>query len=170
MPISETEVHLDPDALAAQLADDVRAGLTATPRTIPPKYFYDARGSRLFDEITRLPEYYPTRTERAILVDHAKEIALVTGARSLVELGSGTSEKTQLLIGALMESGRLRRLPSGAIRSSSASRASRTSRKGCGSAEDTPETTPAPPAATTSRNSPSAPEYTGGAPSPSASM
>lgn len=107
MPISETEVHLDPDALAAQLADDVRAGLTATPRTIPPKYFYDARGSRLFDEITRLPEYYPTRTERAILVDHAKEIALVTGARSLVELGSGTSEKTRLLLDALRDAGSL---------------------------------------------------------------
>ena len=107
MPISQTEVHLDPGALAAQLADDVRAGLTATPRTIPPKYFYDARGSRLFDEITRLPEYYPTRTERAILVDHAKEIALVTGARSLVELGSGTSEKTRLLLDALRDAGSL---------------------------------------------------------------
>ncbi len=107
MPITETEVHLDPGALAAQLADDVRAGLTATPRTIPPKYFYDARGSRLFDEITRLPEYYPTRTERAILVDHAKEIALVTGARSLVELGSGTSEKTRLLLDALRDAGSL---------------------------------------------------------------
>ena len=62
------EAHLeDPDALAAQLADDVRAGLTATPRTIPPKYFYDARGSALFEEITVLPEYFPTRTEAALL-------------------------------------------------------------------------------------------------------
>ncbi|ROR91377.1 L-histidine N(alpha)-methyltransferase [Nocardioides aurantiacus] len=107
MPIRTTEVHLDPGALADQMADDVRAGLTATPRTIPPKYFYDARGSLLFDEITRLPEYYPTRTERAILEDHAKDVALATEARSLVELGSGTSEKTRLLLDALRDAGTL---------------------------------------------------------------
>ena len=88
MPISETEVHLDPDALAAQLADDVRAGLTATPRTIPPKYFYDARGSALFVDITRLPEYYPTRAEAAILARHADEIAAVSGADWLVALAA----------------------------------------------------------------------------------
>ena len=57
------------------MATDVRAGLTATPKTLPPKYFYDARGSELFDEITRLPEYYPTRTERAILEAHVDDIA-----------------------------------------------------------------------------------------------
>ena len=86
------QIHLDPGALATQLADDVRRGLSATPKTLPPKYFYDARGSELFDEITRLPEYYPTRTERAILLAHAADIAAATGAETLVELGSVTSE------------------------------------------------------------------------------
>ena len=102
------EVYLDPGALQDQLARDVRAGLTATPMTLPPKYFYDARGSELFDEITRLPEYYPTRAERAILVAHAAEIAQITDAETLVELGSGTSEKTRLLLRALRERGTLR--------------------------------------------------------------
>jgi L-histidine N-alpha-methyltransferase len=91
------------------LAADVGAGLTATPKTLPPKYFYDARGSELFDEITRLAEYYPTRTERAILTERAPEIAAVTGARTLIELGSGTSEKTRLLLRALQAAGTLRR-------------------------------------------------------------
>jgi L-histidine N-alpha-methyltransferase len=95
------EVHLDSGALAEQMAADVRAGLTATPKALPPKYFYDARGSELFDEITRLPEYYPTRTERAILVEHAADIAAATRASTLIELGSGTSEKTRLLLAAL---------------------------------------------------------------------
>src|SRR3954468_8803058 len=103
------DVYLDPGALADQLATDVRAGLTATPKTLPPKYFYDARGSELFDEITRLPEYYPTRTERAILAAHAGEIAAASGAEVLVELGSGTSEKTRLLLDALRAAGTLRR-------------------------------------------------------------
>src|SRR4051812_34454363 len=102
-------VHLDPGALAAQMAVDVRAGLTSVPKTLPPKYFYDARGSELFDEITRLPEYYPTRTERAILDERAGEIAAATGAETLVELGSGTSEKTRLLLRALRSAGTLRR-------------------------------------------------------------
>jgi L-histidine N-alpha-methyltransferase len=103
------DVYLDPGALAEQLAEDVRDGLTATPKVLPPKYFYDARGSELFDEITRLPEYYPTRTERAILVEHAAEIAALTGAQTLIELGSGTSEKTRLLIRALRDAGSLQR-------------------------------------------------------------
>ena len=102
-------IRLDPDALARQLADDVRAGLTATPKVLPPKYFYDARGSELFDEITRLPEYYPTRAERAILEAHAGEIAAASGAETLLELGSGTSEKTRLLLHALRDAGTLRR-------------------------------------------------------------
>jgi L-histidine N-alpha-methyltransferase len=109
MASEPAEVHLDPGALAAQMATDVRAGLTATPKTLPPKYFYDARGSELFDEITRLPEYYPTRTERAILDAHVEEIAALTGAETLVELGSGTSEKTRLLLRALTGAGTLRR-------------------------------------------------------------
>jgi L-histidine N-alpha-methyltransferase len=109
MPSEPAEVHLDPGALAAQMATDVRAGLTATPKTLPPKYFYDARGSELFDEITRLPEYYPTRAERSILESHVDDIASLTSAETLVELGSGTSEKTRLLLRALTGAGTLRR-------------------------------------------------------------
>ncbi len=103
------DVHLDPSALAEQMAIDVREGLTATPKTLPPKYFYDARGSELFDEITRLPEYYPTRTERSILQQRAGDIASATAAETLIELGSGTSEKTRLLLQALAAGGTLRR-------------------------------------------------------------
>jgi len=87
----------------------VRAGLGATPKTLPPKWFYDDRGSELFDEITRLPEYYPTRTERSILVEHARDVAELTKADTLVELGSGTSEKTRLLLDALRDAGTLER-------------------------------------------------------------
>lgn len=109
MTTPDAAVHLDPAALAVQMATDVRAGLTATPRTLPPKYFYDARGSELFDEITRLPEYYPTRSESAILEAHAGDIAAITAAETLIELGSGTSEKTRLLLRALTDAGTLRR-------------------------------------------------------------
>jgi L-histidine N-alpha-methyltransferase len=109
MPTLPPDVHLDPGALAAQLATDVRAGLTATPKTLSPKYFYDARGSELFDEITRLPEYYPTRAERSILEARVTDIARRSGAETLVELGSGTSEKTRLLLAALSRHGTLRR-------------------------------------------------------------
>jgi L-histidine N-alpha-methyltransferase len=107
--VLDAAVHLDAGALAEQLAFDVRAGLTATPKTLPPKYFYDARGSELFDEITRLPEYYPTRTEAGILDARADEIAAVTQAETLVEIGSGTSEKTRRLLSALRHAGTLRR-------------------------------------------------------------
>ncbi|MFE5792555.1 L-histidine N(alpha)-methyltransferase [Streptomyces sp. NPDC056503] len=93
---------LAPDAAAADLRADVLRGLTRTPKELPPKWFYDARGSELFDEITRLPEYYPTRAEREILITRAPEIAAATGARTLVELGSGSSEKTRFLIDALL--------------------------------------------------------------------
>jgi L-histidine N-alpha-methyltransferase len=103
------ERHLTPDDLRAQLCDDVRRGLTAPRKWLPPTYFYDAVGSQLFDEITRLPEYYPTRRERAALVAHAAEIAALTRADTLVELGSGTSEKTRLLLDALRDAGTLRR-------------------------------------------------------------
>jgi L-histidine Nalpha-methyltransferase len=92
------------DALRA----DVRAGLTATPKTLPPKYFYDARGSELFDEITRLPEYYLTRAETSILRQRAGQIADLSRCESLVELGSGTSAKTRLLLRALRDGGTLR--------------------------------------------------------------
>ncbi|GAA0479761.1 L-histidine N(alpha)-methyltransferase [Streptomyces sp. NPDC046215] len=89
------------DATAAALRADVATGLTRSPKELPPKWFYDARGSELFDEITELPEYYPTRAEREILVARAGEIAEATGARTLVELGSGSSDKTRHLIRAL---------------------------------------------------------------------
>ncbi|MFL6064505.1 MAG: L-histidine N(alpha)-methyltransferase [Friedmanniella sp.] len=98
-----------PDLRRAQLVRDVQAGLGARPRTLPSMYFYDARGSELFDQITRLPEYYPTRTERSILLAHAEDIAAATRAELLVELGSGTSEKTRLLLDALTAQGSLRR-------------------------------------------------------------
>ena len=101
--------HLPPESYLDRLRRDVRAGLTATPKSLPPKYFYDQRGSELFDQITRLPEYYPTRTERLILDAHAAEIAALTRAETLVELGSGTSDKTRLLLDALYGSGTLRR-------------------------------------------------------------
>jgi L-histidine N-alpha-methyltransferase len=100
--------HLAPGDARAALAADVRAGLTGRPKWLPPKWFYDAAGSRLFDEITRLPEYYPTRTERALLAASAADIAARSGATTLVELGSGTSEKTRLLLDALRAAGTLR--------------------------------------------------------------
>ncbi|MET7571365.1 L-histidine N(alpha)-methyltransferase [Streptomyces sp. NPDC005492] len=92
---------LPEDATDAALRADVLQGLTRTPKTLPPKWFYDAHGSELFERITELPEYYPTRAEREILVDRAGEIAAATGARTLVELGSGSSEKTRHLLDAL---------------------------------------------------------------------
>ncbi|MEV6396055.1 L-histidine N(alpha)-methyltransferase [Streptomyces sp. NPDC051907] len=92
---------LPEDATEAALRADVLHGLTRTPKELPPKWFYDARGSELFEEITRLPEYYPTRAEREILLARAPEIAAATAARTLVELGSGSSEKTRHLLDAL---------------------------------------------------------------------
>jgi L-histidine N-alpha-methyltransferase len=99
--------YLTAEDLAASLRADVRAGLTATPKVLPPKYFYDGRGSELFEDITRLPEYYQTRAEASILRRRAGEIADLTKARSLVELGSGSSEKTHLLLRALRDVGSL---------------------------------------------------------------
>lgn len=98
----------DEDARTA-LAADVRAGLTSTPKTLPPKWLYDEAGSDLFEQITRLEEYYPTRREREILGAHAADIAAAARARTLVELGSGSSEKTRLLLDALAEAGTLER-------------------------------------------------------------
>ncbi|MDT4956354.1 MAG: L-histidine Nalpha-methyltransferase [Pseudonocardiales bacterium] len=106
---ADLEVHLAPSSYLEALRHDVRAGLTTEPKTLPPKYFYDARGSELFDEITRLPEYYPTRAESTILHEHADEIATLSQARTLVELGSGTSAKTRLLLRALTRAGTLHR-------------------------------------------------------------
>jgi L-histidine N-alpha-methyltransferase len=100
--------RLPPGFLAEALRADARAGLGAAPKSLPPKWFYDAQGSALFDKITELPEYYPTRAEREILRARAAGIAAQTGARTLVELGSGSSDKTRLLLDALRASGTLR--------------------------------------------------------------
>jgi L-histidine Nalpha-methyltransferase len=101
--------HLAADSAFEALCRDVRAGLQSSPKSLPPKWFYDSVGSDLFDQITRLPEYYPTRAEAEILRARAAEIASVTGADTLVELGSGTSEKTRVLLDALHRGGALRR-------------------------------------------------------------
>jgi len=103
------DVHLGAGDLQAALEADASAGLRATPKYLAPKYFYDDRGCALFDEITRLPEYYPTRAERSILVAHADEIVATATPDTIVELGSGTSEKTRLLLDAGVRTGRLRR-------------------------------------------------------------
>ncbi|MEV2239743.1 L-histidine N(alpha)-methyltransferase [Micromonospora sp. NPDC049891] len=101
------EIHLDDQDISRSLRRDVRVGLTAPAKWLPPKWFYDSRGSELFDEITRLPEYYPTRTERAVLAERAAEIAELTGAKTLIELGSGSSAKTRLLLDAFTQRGGL---------------------------------------------------------------
>ena len=103
------EVHLTPDDLAEALRHDVTTGLTAVPKELPPKWFYDDRGSALFEAITRLPSYYLTRAEHALLQEHAPFVAGFTGADTFIELGSGTSEKTRLLLEAFDERRQLRR-------------------------------------------------------------
>ncbi len=107
-----TDLHVErclPDGfLAAALRADARAGLTASPKTLPPKWLYDERGSELFEKITHLDEYYPTRAERSILRARAGEIAAATGAESLAELGAGAADKTRLLLDALRAAGSLR--------------------------------------------------------------
>ena len=103
------EVHLSGSDLRRTLEDDVRTGLTSQPKELPPVYFYDERGSRLFDEITRLPEYYPTRSERSILDAHAKEMVLHAEADVLVEIGAGTCEKSRVLLDAMQATGQLSR-------------------------------------------------------------
>ena len=102
------ENRLPADYRATSLRADARAGLTATPKSLPPKWFYDAQGSELFEKITELPEYYPTRAERSILRAVAAEIAAATQAATLIELGAGSSEKTRLLLSALQREGTLR--------------------------------------------------------------
>lgn len=106
---SSLENYLAADAADTALRRDVRDGLCASPKSLPPKWFYDAAGSALFDQITRLPEYYPTRAEAQILRAHAGDIASACSADTLVELGSGTSEKTRMLLDALHARGSLRR-------------------------------------------------------------
>lgn len=101
--------YLAADSAAIALRRDVREGLSQSPKMLPPKWFYDSVGSDLFDQITRLPEYYPTRTEAQILTHRSPEIVAAAGADTLVELGSGTSEKTRMLLDAMRDGGQLRR-------------------------------------------------------------
>lgn len=102
-------VHIERCDVHDTLADDVRSGLTSSFKQLPPKYFYDERGSELFDVITTLPEYYPTRCERSILNRHAPTIVERCAAEDLVELGSGTASKTRALLYAMAGAGSLRR-------------------------------------------------------------
>ena len=108
-PRIDVQVHLGTMDRREALIRDVREGLTREPKELPPKWFYDERGSELFGEITRLPEYYLTGRERTILAARARQIAEETSADTLVELGSGTSEKTRYLLDAMSGTGRLRR-------------------------------------------------------------
>ena len=103
------DVYIDRSDRRLALRADVLAGLTAEPKELSPKWFYDAWGSTLFEDITHLPEYYLTSRERSILVAHARDIAELTRANTLVELGSGSSEKTRLLLDAMVAAGHLKR-------------------------------------------------------------
>ncbi|MGB3771247.1 MAG: L-histidine N(alpha)-methyltransferase [Rhodococcus sp. (in: high G+C Gram-positive bacteria)] len=109
MTAPSLDIHITADDLEKSLRDDAMRGLTASPKWLPPKYFYDAVGSELFERITELDEYYPTRTERALLAERASDIARVTDCEVLVELGSGSSDKTRLLLSAGLEHGSLTR-------------------------------------------------------------
>jgi L-histidine Nalpha-methyltransferase len=109
-PVAETAIRIDSHLDGANersLADDVLDGLTRPFKELPPKHFYDARGAELFDRICELPEYYPTRAERSILERNAAELAALSGAAELVELGSGTASKTRVLLDALHSGGTL---------------------------------------------------------------
>ena len=97
------------DAEERSLANDVLDGLTRPFKELPPKHFYDSRGSELFERICELPEYYPTRTEKGILIERAKDIVEATGAGELVELGSGSADKARILLDAMANAGTLRR-------------------------------------------------------------
>ena len=105
MPTSTVtvDVHLSDEEWVAAMVEDCRDGLSSSPKHLSPVWFYDARGSELFDDITRLPEYYPTRAERSLLEAHARSIVEAAGADTLVELGSGTSDKTRALLDAMTE-------------------------------------------------------------------
>jgi len=109
MSRTTVSVLLPPGSAEAALVQDVRQGLGSPPLTLPPKWLYDDEGSRLFDAITRLKEYYPTEAEREVLLARADEIAGLSGATTLVELGSGTSDKTHALLRAFKDRGLLRR-------------------------------------------------------------
>jgi L-histidine N-alpha-methyltransferase len=111
-PLAQDSIRIDSHLDGTHersLAEDVLDGLTRPFKELPPKHFYDARGAELFDQICDLPEYYPTRAERAILEQQAEELAELTGAVELVELGSGTAAKTRVLLDALHAAGTLKR-------------------------------------------------------------
>ncbi len=108
-PALTVDVHLEARDLRAALERDVRSGLGAARKSLPPTWFYDEAGSKLFEEITELPEYYPTRAERALLGLYAADIASLTRSDTLVELGAGSCEKTRLLLDALARRGELGR-------------------------------------------------------------
>jgi L-histidine Nalpha-methyltransferase len=97
------DVHLPRDGVLAGMTEDVREGLSSPFKELPPKYFYDERGSALFERITELPEYYPTRAERSILEAHSREIVAAAEAGILIELGSGSAQKTRCLLDAMSE-------------------------------------------------------------------
>ncbi len=103
------DVHLSPEEVRTQMRADALLGLQGVEKSIPPVWFYDERGSRLFEEITQLPEYYPTRAERALLEANAPAIAGLAKADTLVELGAGACDKTRVLLSALQEAGTLTR-------------------------------------------------------------
>jgi L-histidine N-alpha-methyltransferase len=104
-PPIEIEVRLDADG-GARMRRDIRAGLSTDPKELAPKYFYDERGSQLFEQITELPEYYPTRAERSILDERVAEIVEEAGEpQTLVELGSGSAAKTRHLLSAMRDAG-----------------------------------------------------------------
>jgi L-histidine N-alpha-methyltransferase len=111
-PLSQPLVHVDSwlsEDDERSLANDVLDGLTKPFKELAPKHFYDARGSELFEQITEQPEYYPTRTELAILRENADPIVRLTGASELVELGAGASDKARVLLDAMRDAGTLRR-------------------------------------------------------------
>jgi len=110
MPIDVDDTLIDSVSAVDELANDARVGLAARPKSLPPRWFYDRRGSELFEQITELEEYYPTRAERQILEAHADELALQTPINTVVELGSGSSAKTKLLLDAWQRVGSLRRI------------------------------------------------------------
>jgi L-histidine Nalpha-methyltransferase len=101
----DVDVHLPPGGPLSGMAADVRAGLTKPFKELSPRYFYDERGSELFERITELPEYYPTRCERAILELHSAEIVAAAQPRALIELGSGSAAKTRVLLDAMRDAG-----------------------------------------------------------------
>jgi L-histidine Nalpha-methyltransferase len=103
----DVSVHLLGEERHAALLSDVRVGMASRPRSIPPTWFYDEVGSRLFDEITLLEEYYPTRRETEILGARAKEVVTLSRADTLVEIGAGSSTKTKLLLDAMQTTGQL---------------------------------------------------------------